>query len=130
MGWFDGDPVNIFPLTKNERAVRLEKMMASDYSCGGSGVKKMISEALRVYRQSEQQRSENDVAAAVKQLQWALEVASYAVRASRPKSGDNKQARGIMVGCLRALAKVRLLLGDLLYLRCCNFNGNCNINFF
>ena len=106
MGWFDGQPENIYPLSKAEKAKRIGELLTEKFSCS-SGISKLIMEAQNKYNLYMELKNV-DRYKAVKDLQWAVEVASYALSLSAPDSDELKNANNIMVKSVRELGELSL----------------------
>ena len=75
-GWFSGDPVDLDPLTRNEKAEKMVSLV---------GAEKLVKSAKEAFDS--------------KDFQWALELSSYVLRANP----NNKEAKGIKIEALTAL---------------------------
>ena len=80
-GWFSGDPVDIDPLTRGERAARMVEMIGED---------KMLNHAQKAFDKGD--------------WQWALELTSYITRAD----ANNKQAKELQIETLIALSSKQI----------------------
>nr|CAB3263668.1 alkyl/aryl-sulfatase BDS1 [Phallusia mammillata] len=100
IGWFDGDPVNLYPLTKAQRAGRWKQLLARDSKATADA--KILQDALNSLKASDDKfeligECMND------ELQWALELSSLAVEAS--ENQVKEEAKSLHVRVLRSLAK-------------------------
>lgn len=82
-GWFDGDPAKLFVTPPAERALRLIKGFG-----GYDVVRKQIAEAL-----------------GADDLRWAIELASWLVKAPAPDRSEAAGDRQALADCLRLLAQ-------------------------
>ena len=80
-GWFSGDPVDLNPLTRGEKAARMVEMIGED---------KMLNHAQKAFVEGD--------------LQWALELASYITRAN----ANNKQAKELQIETLISLSSKQI----------------------
>ena len=100
LGWFDRHPMNLFPLTKQERAERWRKLLDRQFDGNPSGIEKMliVAEAgLDVHNSSSIQNLWND-------LQWSLELLSHVLKVAKPDSPPYEQAMNHAIKCLSKLA--------------------------
>ena len=77
LGWFEGDPVGLDPVSAKERARRLVKLMG--------GREQVVNEALKTYRDAD--------------YQWAAELATYLLHLDK----SDKKAREIKAAAFRQL---------------------------
>lgn len=77
LGWFSGDPVDLFPLSNSDKASRIVAL--------AGGVSEVLSAAIKAW-------NDNDI-------QWALELASYVLVVD----DRNAEARKLKVDCLTLL---------------------------
>ncbi|XP_052062427.1 linear primary-alkylsulfatase-like [Mytilus californianus] len=77
LGWFSGDPVDLFPLSTPEKGSRVIALVG--------GVDNVISEAIKAWNKDD--------------IQWALELASYVLIQDK----DNKDAKKLKVDALNLL---------------------------
>jgi len=97
-GWFDGDPVNLFPLTRRKRAERWSRTL------GAEGVEKLLDEIRRSLSSSLDHQKVTG-SHLVDELQWALELSSMVLELDDKASYDEmKEAKKLKVESLRALA--------------------------
>lgn len=78
LGWFSGDPVDLFPLSTPEKASRIVSL--------AGGVRKAMSEAVKAW-------NNNDI-------QWALELSSYVLIVDK----SNSDAKKLKIDALEVLA--------------------------
>lgn len=78
LGWFSGDPVDLFPLSSSDKAPRIISL--------AGGVANVVGEAIKAW-------NNNDI-------QWALELASYVLEVDK----NNKDAKQIKIDCLNQLS--------------------------
>ena len=79
-GWFDGDPVHLFPLTNDDEARRYAQMLTSSRDDGESGHAMMLRHALLSLQRSSR-AFESGRRHLRDELQWALVLTSHAMRA-------------------------------------------------
>ncbi|XP_009858276.2 linear primary-alkylsulfatase [Ciona intestinalis] len=101
-GWFDGDPVNLSPLSKKERAKRFNALLESDLG-DVSGPMKMLNTASSCLAKSSQNLNVTGYHLH-NELQWALELSSMALKAADPASEEYEQAKLLYVEALQSLA--------------------------
>ncbi|OWF47150.1 alkyl/aryl-sulfatase BDS1-like [Mizuhopecten yessoensis] len=82
LGWFSGDPVDLFPLSSSDKAKRMASM--------AGGINGLLAEAVRAW-------NDDDV-------QWALELASYVLHIDK----DNTDAKKIKVQALTSLGSQQI----------------------
>ena len=75
-GWFDGDPINLFPLNKVEKAERWSELLTKN-TFNISGVDTMFEEAnesLIIYKTN---HNDSNTMQLLSELKWALELANH-----------------------------------------------------
>ena len=77
IGWFDGDPVNLYPISKNERAKRLADLMSRKDNDNLDGFELMLRYANESIKKSEE-HFRTDKLPLNQELQWAFELISHA----------------------------------------------------
>ena len=103
LGWFDGDPVNLSPLTKHDRAARMAKLLDTRCEASLTGVEKLLHEAVRSFKLSEAHFNATGYALN-DELQWALEMSSDAFKATSKNTAMYEEAKKVYIMCLKALA--------------------------
>ena len=93
LGWFDRNPVNLFPLSRQERAERLNTLLNRKFDNSLSGSEKMLIVAEEGLNSS--LRSD---------FQWSLELLSNVLKTTRPSSFMHKRATQTAKSCLQLLA--------------------------
>ena len=102
LGWFDGDPVNLNPLSKKHRARRLAELLSTNFDVEASGVEKLLIKSKECIEKSAKEFNANG-RPLMDDLQWGLELASMAFKASEGDSFVHEEAKAAMVTALRSL---------------------------
>ena len=103
LGWFDRHPVNLYPLTKQERAQRTTTLLNKEFEGKPNGLEKMLIVAEEGLQNVNAQR--NSLKKAFRcDLQWSLELLSHILNVAEPDSQIRKQAEKKAIICLKQLA--------------------------
>ena len=102
LGWFDGKPENLYPLSQKDHFQKLARLLESG-NTGGNGNSRLVADAEKsLWRSMENLRDHN--LHLTDELQWALELSSGVVAATDPTDPDHKRAKATEIKCLRELA--------------------------
>ena len=103
LGWFDRDPVNLYPLSKQAKTERFADLLGKDFKRPTSGTSKMLQEAEEVLTKVEKHLKatkkilEDD-------LQWVLEISSNVLRLTLPGTEEHSRAQTAAKASLEHLA--------------------------
>ncbi|CAK8678241.1 unnamed protein product [Clavelina lepadiformis] len=95
LGWFNGDPVNLNPLSNQKRGKRLIKLLDAE---------KILQEARKSLELSLEEFKKTGYPLP-EELQWALELSSYVSNAN-PSSSIFSEAKEVKVAALKALGTI------------------------
>ena len=102
LGWFDGKPENLHPLTQKQRFEKWAKLlMNGDFGVDGNG--RLLADAERSLSLSTENLKNNNVHLEV-ELQWALELSSGVMAVTEPNDVLFKRAKAVKAKSLRELA--------------------------
>ena len=94
IGWYDRDPVNLFPLTKQEEAQKLETILNKETN-NGTGIVKMLDVAEEIA---------NDIKATDDEIQWSLKLSMHAFRLTKPENPLHDRAVSVASKCFNSKA--------------------------
>ena len=103
LGWFDGDPVYLNPLSKQKKAVRLVELLDTNFGSATTGIERLLLKAKESLEKSMHHfNSTGDVL--WDELQWGMELSSNALKASTDGTFLHSKAKNMMITCLKLLA--------------------------
>ena len=95
IGWYDRDPVNLFPLTKLDEAKKLKKLLSNDFNESASGREKILVTAEEIAK---------NPTATDDEIQWSLKLSMHACRLAEPGSQFHNRAVAVASNCLNKKA--------------------------
>ncbi|XP_076802974.1 linear primary-alkylsulfatase-like [Clavelina lepadiformis] len=98
LGWFDGDPVNLNPLSSEDRAKKLAEFASFNFPAQSSGTERLLIKARDSLEKSSKELKKNG-RVLIDELQWALELSFNCL----PSSSFYKEAKDIKIDVLNAL---------------------------
>ena len=102
MGWFNGDPADLNPLSKQKKAEFLLDFVSTDFKPGTSGVERLLNKSHSSLEKSSMHFN-NTGKVLFDQLQWGLELALDALKVSPPGSLYHASAKNLTILALRLL---------------------------
>ena len=102
-GWFDRDPINIYPLSKQMKAEKFKELNKLNFSSSKCDITKMLDIAEESVNKATLEVnagfSKSDT-----EICWSLELSMNALRLAEPLSPHYEKALSITLPCLKALA--------------------------
>ena len=96
LGAFDGDPIHLYPLLKNEKAEKMKELVLSDFGDGIDGVERLLIKAYESFSKSSLNFQETgDIL--IDELKWGLELANYALLVAPDDSPLYEEAKNLTV---------------------------------
>jgi len=95
IGWYDRDSVNLFPLSKQEEAQKLESLLNKQGIKHTEGIVKMLDVAEEITKDG---KSTSD------EVQWGLKLSMHAFRLTKPESPLHNRAVSVASSCLNTKA--------------------------
>ena len=96
IGWYDRDPINLFPISKQSKIERLNQLLCREFEKNTSGIEKMLLVA--------QEAMENGKKPSQTDMVWSLDLSLKALKLSIPESQLHKKAQDVATSCLNAMA--------------------------
>lgn len=103
LGWFDGKPENLFPLSQTVRFTKWQRLMQGSSPTEGNQNGALLADAERSISLSLENLRKNDLQL-IDELQWALELSSGVASATPQSDRDHQRAKTIEIRCLKELA--------------------------
>jgi len=103
LGWFSGDPVHLNPLSYKKRAKKLVELLEVDNNSDQNGLDKILAAAERNLEHVISHFNSSGIFL-TDEAQWALELATNAIKASDDDSAMHSKAKKVAVRCLKILA--------------------------
>ncbi|XP_076812909.1 linear primary-alkylsulfatase-like [Clavelina lepadiformis] len=102
VGWFDGNPVNLNPLSDKKRAEKQVEFARLNLCNPISIIEKLVTKAQNVLEMASKESDEKGQIV-IDELQWALELSSTALEAASLSSPFRTLAKEVKIAALRAL---------------------------
>ncbi|CAK8689083.1 unnamed protein product [Clavelina lepadiformis] len=102
VGWFDGNPVNLNPLSNKKRAEKQVEFASLNLCAPFSIIEKLVNKAQNILELASKESKEKGQIV-IDELQWALELSSTALEAASLSSPFRTLAKEVKIAALRAL---------------------------
>ncbi|CAK8689077.1 unnamed protein product [Clavelina lepadiformis] len=102
VGWFDGNPVNLNPLSNKKRAEKQVEFASLNLCNPISIIEKLVTKARDILEMASKESDEKGQIV-IDELQWALELSSTALEAASLSSPFRTFAKEVKIAALRAL---------------------------